>query len=118
VPLSVKVAVPSSAAAARLRQAARALAALHSRHAASVEQLHQGVVYRADFRVCGFRAVRMAFRNLAGRVGWFFGKRPEFYFPRLPLSWAAVATSVFLPPLAIALGLAVLAVVAWVLGNT
>ena len=114
--VAVKVAVQPCPAANQLAQAARVLAARHSGHAAAVEQLHDGLVYRADFRVCGFRTVRMAFRNLAGRVGWFFGKRPEFYFPRLPLSWSAVATGVFLPPLAIALGLGVW-VVAQVLGN-
>jgi hypothetical protein len=104
LPMSVKVAAPACSAVDRLTQAAHALAARHSGHAAAVEQLHDGVVYRADFRVCGFRTVRMAFRNLAGRIGWFFGKRPEFYFPRLPLSWGAVTTGVFLPPLGLLAG--------------
>ncbi len=115
--VAAKVAVPSSPASKQLEQAARALAALHAEHANAVEELHDGVVYRADFRVCGFRTVRMEFRNLAGRVGWFFGKRPEFHFPRLPLSWGAVATGVFLPPLVIGLGLGVLAVAALVMGG-
>jgi hypothetical protein len=114
--LPAKVAVPSAPASNQLEQAARALAGMHREHAAAVAELHGGVVYRADFRVCGFRTVRMEFRNLAGRVGWFFGKRPEFYFPRLPLSWGAVATGVFLPPLAVGLGLGVLALAALVLG--
>ena len=62
-----------------------------------------GLRYRADFQICGFRTIRIQFRQLGGRVGWFFGKRPEFYFPRLPLSYETVATFVFLPPLVIAL---------------
>lgn len=41
------------------------------------------------------------FLHLSGRVGWFFGRRPEFYFPQLPLSWSMVGTLVFLPPLAV-----------------
>jgi hypothetical protein len=107
----IRVKAPSSPAGARLVRAARALAAKHQAHAAAVARLHDARIYRSDFRVCGFRTVRMEFGNLAGRVGWFFGRRPEFYFPRLPLSWAAVATGVFLAPLAAALGLGVCAAV-------
>jgi hypothetical protein len=105
-------AAPTNAAIKRLAQAARALAALHSNHARAVEQLHDARLYRADFRVCGFRTIRMTFRRLGSRVGWFFGKRPEFFFPRLPLSWATLGTFVFLPPLALAIGLVLTAAAA------
>ncbi|MND05529.1 hypothetical protein D3C83_263740 [compost metagenome] len=60
--------------------------------------------------MCGYRTICIRFEKLWGRVGWFFGRRPEFYFPRLPISWSALATCVFLPPLAAALGLGLLAV--------
>jgi hypothetical protein len=115
LPPALKAAMPPCPARDRLVRSAQALSARHLAHAAAVEKLHDGIVYRADFRVCGFRTVRMAFRRLAGRIGWFFGRRPEFYFPRLPLSWAAVAVAVFLPPLAIALVFGVLGLVALLL---
>jgi hypothetical protein len=84
---------------------ARAAAGLHERHAQLVEKLHDGRLYRADFQVCGFRTICIRFARLRGCRGWFFGRRPEFYFPRLPLSWSTVCTSVFLPPLVVALAL-------------
>jgi hypothetical protein len=68
-----------------------------------VEELHNGYLYRSDFVVAGFRTVRTVFTNLKGSSGWFFGKRPEFYFPQLPLCYFTIATWVFLPPLAMAL---------------
>jgi hypothetical protein len=88
---------------------AQAVAALHVEHTAMVEKLHAGRLYRADFQVCGFRTICIRFERLRGRVGWFFGRRPEFYFPRLPLSWSALGTIVFLPPLALALAAGMIA---------
>jgi hypothetical protein len=64
----------------------------------SVEKLHDGVVYRSDFQVTGFCVLRIRFRKLPGKVGWFFGARPEFYFPALPLSWGMVGTIVLVLP--------------------
>jgi hypothetical protein len=64
----------------------------------SVEKLHDGVVYRSDFQVTGFWVLRIRFRKLPGKVGWFFGARPEFYFPALPLSWGMVGTIVLVLP--------------------
>jgi hypothetical protein len=53
-----------------------------------------GTVYRADFLVGAFHTVRIHFGI---RVGWFFGARPEFHFPRLPLAWSLLATVWTLP---------------------
>lgn len=57
-------------------------------------------VYRADFIVGGLHAMNIRFAFLRSRSGWFFGKRPEFHFPRLPIGWATIATWLFLSPLA------------------
>ena len=64
----------------------------------SVEKHHDGIVYRSDFQVTGFWVLRIRFRRLPGKVGWFFGARPEFYFPALPLSWGMVGTVVLVLP--------------------
>jgi len=42
--------------------------------------------------------LRIEYQRLPGEVGWFFGRRPEFYFPTLPLSWSAVGTALFVMP--------------------
>ncbi len=107
VPLEAKATVPRGPTLDRMLQTVREVATLHEEHAKTVEKLHDGFLYRADFQVCGYRTIRIGFERLGGQVGWFFGKRPEFYFPRLPLSWSAVGTCVFLPPLAAALLLGV-----------
>jgi hypothetical protein len=88
-----------------LAQAARALARQHRRHAGLVEAVHDGVIYRADFQVTGFWTLCIDFLRLRGKVGWFFGARPEFYFPLLPLSWGKLGTALFLPPLVALLGI-------------
>ena len=80
----------------------------------SVEKHHDGVVYRSDFQVTGFWVLRIRFRKLPGKVGWFFGARPEFYFPALPLSWGMVGTIVLvLPFLLMTAQMAILEVAAW-----
>jgi Gpi18-like mannosyltransferase len=79
--------------------------ALHPEHTQSVLSLKGGRLYKADFQVCGFRAIHIVFNELGGRDGWFFGKRPEFYFPRLPLCYATIGVILFLPPLALALAI-------------
>lgn len=63
-----------------------------------VERLHGGILYRSDFQVTAFQVLRIRFEKLSGRVGWFFGRRPEFYFPVLPLSWSMVGTVLFVAP--------------------
>ncbi|HEU0177027.1 MAG TPA: hypothetical protein VFV58_22420 [Blastocatellia bacterium] len=83
----------------------RQLVALHPEHTQSVLSLKGGRLYKADFQVCGFRAIHIVFNELGGRDGWFFGKRPEFYFPRLPLCYATIGVILFLPPLALALAI-------------
>ena len=84
----------------------RQLMALHPEHSQSVLSLKGGYLYKADFQVCGFRTIHITFNDLGGRDGWFFGKRPEFYFPRLPLCYATIGAILFLPPLALALAIA------------
>ncbi|MBK8977371.1 MAG: hypothetical protein IPM29_15780 [Planctomycetes bacterium] len=95
---------------------ADALAAVHDGHAQAVTELLGGVLYRSELAVAGFHLVNIRF-GLLRRTGWFFGRRPEFYFPRLPLGWATLWTWVLLPPVALACwGLAVAACAAWVTG--
>ena len=77
------------------------IAVLHNKHTQAVLSLKKGRLYKADFQVCGFRTIHLLFKNLGGRGGWFFGKRPEFYFPRLPLCYVTIGTFLFLPPLAL-----------------
>jgi hypothetical protein len=94
---------------ATLARAGQQLAERHQAHADQVMQLHDGrYLYRADFQVTGFWTLCIHFRYLRGRLGWFFGARPEFYFPWLPLSWSMLGTAVFLPPLAIIAALLVI----------
>jgi hypothetical protein len=83
---------------AGLSRVVMALSAELPKFARSVEELHDGIVYRADFQVTGFWVLRIGFRRLPGKVGWFFGCRPEFHFPTLPLSWGAVSTVLFVLP--------------------
>ncbi|NBV44804.1 MAG: hypothetical protein EBR86_04000 [Planctomycetia bacterium] len=78
----------------------------------SVERLHDGRVYRADFQVTGFHALRIGYTRLPGEVGWFFGARPEFYFPCLPLSWSMVGTIVFVVPFLLMTGVVAFALAA------
>jgi len=93
--------------AERLCDAAQRLAYELDDHASRVEALHDGRLYRADFRVAGFHTMRIRFRRLPGKVGWFFGARPEFHFPALPLSWSMVGTILFVGPFLIAVAFAV-----------
>lgn len=65
---------------------------------ALVEKLHEGKIYRADFQVAGFWTLGIKFTGLPGKIGWFFGSRPEFHFPALPLSWGKVGTVWFVLP--------------------
>lgn len=69
---------------------------------ARVMELHHGdYLYRADFQVTGFHVLSIRFPRLLFQRGWFFGARPEFYFPRVPLSLSMLATLTFFPPLAL-----------------
>lgn len=80
----------------------------------SVEKLHDGTIYRADFQVTGYWVLKIGFRWLPGKVGWFFGRRPEFYFPALPLGWGTVGTVLFvLPFLTMTVLLAGMAAIKW-----
>jgi hypothetical protein len=85
--------------------------------AGMVERLHDGRVYRADFQVTGFQVLRIGFERLGGKVGWFFGKRPEFYFPVLPLSWSMVGTVLFVAPFLLLTALLVFAIAGGVLAG-
>lgn len=71
-----------------------------------------GRIYRAEYSVWAFHTLQVRCSGLAGRVGWFFGRRPEYYFPSLPIGWSNVSTTLFAPPLFVALVL-VLALSAW-----
>lgn len=86
-----------------------------------VELTQDRYVYRADFIVGGLQAMNIRFSFLRSRSGWFFGKRPEFHFPKLPIGWATIATWLFLSPLAILIWLSIaagmLVPLAWVLNG-
>ena len=67
-----------------------------------VMKLHGGeYLYRADFQITGFHVMTIRFPRLLFQRGWFFGARPEFHFPRVPLSLSMLATLTFFPPLAL-----------------
>jgi len=93
------------------RWTGKQLATLHPEHSKSALSLKGGRLYKADFQVCGFRAIHIVFNKLGRRHGWFFGRRPEFYFPRLPLNYAVIGVILFLPPLALALAILVPALI-------
>lgn len=93
------LASPHSAAPGKLtremNESGRAMANLSDRVAPSVlEQTNGAYVYRSDFIVVGFHLIRIRFGRWLRWTGWFFGQRPEFFFPRLPLSGSAVATQI------------------------
>lgn len=103
-PFEPELSIPSCDLSARMEQTAADVARLHPTHSAQILELTQGrYVYQADFQIAGFRTIRILFENLRGSEGWFFGKRPEFYFPKLPLCWATVASIVLIPPIALSL---------------
>ncbi len=103
---------------AQLSRVVPALSAELPEFARSVERLHDGIVYRADFQVTGFWVLRIGFRRLPGKVGWFFGCRPEFHFPALPLSWSAIGTVLFVLPFVAMTALLTVALVSVWLRNT
>ncbi|HEY9703946.1 MAG TPA: hypothetical protein V6C58_15965, partial [Allocoleopsis sp.] len=106
---SARIIHPSTPLAKDIYQTGNQLQKLHNIHSKEVEALHNGSLYRADFQIASFRAIMIEFVNLGGRLGWFFGRRPEFYFPRLPLSYTTILTIAVLPPLWVTLFLVLLA---------
>ncbi len=100
---NMRVPETSNPLSKKMSQTAHELKQLHKLHKSEIEKLHDGYLYRADFQIGSFRMIMIEFVNLGGRFGWFFGKRPEFYFPRLPLSYSAIFTLIVLPPLGLAL---------------
>jgi hypothetical protein len=74
-----------------------------------VELTKDRYVYRADFIVGGLQAMNIRFAFLRSRSGWFFGKRPEFHFPKLPIGWATISTWLFLSPIALLIWLGIAA---------
>lgn len=83
------------------------LVSMHERQRRLVLSRTGDKLYQADFQICGFRTIRIQFQKLGGRIGWFFGKRLEFYFPNPPVSYSTIGTWVFLPPLLLAVMIAV-----------
>lgn len=92
----------SPALTSEMLAAGNTLADVSDRQVPDVLRLLGGQhLYRSGFAVHGFHTVAISFGRLFGRRGWFFGRRPEFHFPRLPLSWSLVATRiVWLPAVA------------------
>jgi len=100
LPFTPIVYVDDDALTDQMRHTAQSVTARHATHSAEVIKLHGAeYLYRSDFKICGFRTIYIYFQQLGGRVGWFFGKRPEFYFPRLPLSYETVLIIICWPPL-------------------
>lgn len=99
VPVSYECGGFSEPLRAAMFSAADTLAAQNGQHGQQVCRLLGGRLYRSELAVCGFNMIRVRFSRLRSRLGWFFGKRPEFYFPRLPMSWSMVGTMVLSPPL-------------------
>ncbi len=69
---------------------------------AAASKLRGGVVYRAELRAVGFWTIRIVFRRLFGRFGWFFGANPDFYFRTIPLSFSSIVAIGFGVPLGVA----------------
>lgn len=114
LPLPAAHEIPDTGLEQKMETAGIELAASLGELVGLVEKLHDGRLYRADFQVAGFWTLGIRFRRLPGRTGWFFGARPEFYFPTLPLSWGLVGTVLFVFPFMVAniiLGAGILA--AW-----
>lgn len=78
--------------------AAERMASDLDKHAERAVRALGGTLYRADFVIGAFHTVRIRFGSFANRVGWFFGARPEFHFPRLPLAWSVLGCAWTLPP--------------------
>ncbi len=82
--------------------AARFVANYADAHVKRIAKDYQGKVYRARVRVVAFWTIRIVFRRIFGKFGWFFGKRPDFYFKMIPLSWSAVVAACVVAPFALA----------------
>lgn len=94
-----------------MRATGRRLSALAGRSADAILSLTGGrYLYRSEFSVHGFHILQIRFRSLGSKVGWFFGARPEFFFPRLPFSLSMLGTVLLLPPTAL------LAILVWLAG--
>ncbi|MBQ6615112.1 MAG: zinc finger-like domain-containing protein [Thermoguttaceae bacterium] len=64
----------------------------------TVEKFHDGSVYRSDVQAIGFWTLRVIFKRLLGKYGWFFGRNSDFYFHTIPLSVQSLfAVSIMLP---------------------
>ncbi len=99
-----------------LESAAESIRAKHATQAPGIVEYLGGRLYRAEYSIWAFHTLQVRFSRFSQRVGWFFGRRPEFYFPRLPFSWSRLGVTLFLPPLfAGALALAVSLAVSLVL---
>ncbi len=68
-----------------------------------MKEFQGGTTYRANISLSGFSLIKASFGKILPREGWFFGNRPQFYFPRLPIGWATVGSVVILPLLIIIL---------------
>ena len=99
IEISPKIINASSPLIQEMQNTGSQMEYLHKAHKAEVERLHNGYLYRADFQIGAFQTIAIESTNLKGRFGWFFGKRPEFYFPHLPLSPIAVVTIALFPTL-------------------
>ncbi|MBQ9372901.1 MAG: hypothetical protein IJU03_12000 [Thermoguttaceae bacterium] len=83
-------------------------------HLEKIADDYNGKIYRARVRFVGFWTIRIVFRRVFGKFGWFFGKRPDFYFKMIPLSWSAVVSVCVVAPFCLAcLALATVAVLRW-----
>ncbi|MCC7013894.1 MAG: hypothetical protein IT454_15155 [Planctomycetes bacterium] len=97
-----------------VEQAADSARSEHAQLAARACEFLGGRLYRADYSIWAFHTLQVRFARLSRHVGWFFGQRPEFYFPKLPFAWSQLGTTLFLPPLFTA-AVALAAAGAWAL---
>ena len=93
--------LPDPLATAMARAGAKLAGASDRNTPQVLKLLGSDYVYRSGFVVYGFHTLYISFSGFLSRSGWFFGRRPEFHFPRLPLSIGALATHVFAPPAAV-----------------
>ncbi len=99
--------------AEKMAKAAEVVTRDYEKHAQAILKASgDAFIYRSDFIIAGLHAMNVRFSHLRSRTGWFFGHRPEFHFPKLPLGWATLGTWLFLPPITISLWLAAIGLMA------
>lgn len=84
-------------------------------HAALAEDRFDARIYRSDFAVVAFHAIRAAYTGAANGTAWLFGAPPRSHFRRVPVSWSTLIAAAVLPPLAVVMFLRVRTFADWLI---